>query len=337
MTHWTRRNGPPGELPKPTRDQDRVRVDIDRWGYGLLEDALEEPLFSRARARLDEQAVAELQLGHAFEDGGPTQKWGEFRDENGKTRPDAFTAANGGVNQRVWLLPNKGAEFLEVLELDALHATVGHVLGEEFQLSSFASNIAKPGGLKMNLHTDQWWAPEPTRTGRRNLPVGSMTRTRFDVDLERGGTADKIAPAACSNVLIMMDPFNDANGGTRLVPGSHLAGRHPDSVRDANVETVAAEGPAGTAIITDGRVWHGTGENRTNEDRTAMILTYCGPQYRPQVNYTVALDRKILATASDRLKTLFGLKVWWGYGRTGSPSVDFIDPSKTALGELRLN
>ncbi|MDA1309362.1 MAG: hypothetical protein O2985_07135, partial [Proteobacteria bacterium] len=95
--------------------------------------------------------------------------------------------------------------------------------------------------------------------------------------------------------------------------------------------------PAGTAIITDGRVWHGTGENRTNDDRTAMILTYCGPQYRPQVNYTVALDRETLANASDRLKTLFGLKVWWGYGRTGNPSVDFIDPNKTALGELRLN
>ena len=256
MMHCTRRNRTPGELPKPTRNQDRVCADIDRWGYGLLEGA--------------------------------------------------FTAANGGINQRVWLLPNKGTEFLEVFELDA-------------------------------LHSDQWWALEPPRAGRRNLPVGSMTRTRFDVDPERDGAADMMAPAACSNALIMMDPFSDANGGTRLVPGSHLAGRHPDQVRDANVDTIAAEGPAGTAIITDGRVWHGTGENRTNDDRTAMILTYCGPQYRPQVNYTVALDREILANASDRLKTLFGLKVWWGYGRTENPSVDFIDPSKTALGELRLN
>jgi|GEM_PF-1958347 hypothetical protein len=181
MMHWTRRNRTPGELPKPTRNQDRVCADIDRWGYGLLE---------------------------------------------------------GGINQRVWLLPNKGTEFLEVFELDA-------------------------------LHSDQWWALEPPRAGRRNLPVGSMTRTRFDVDPER----------------------------------------------DADVETVAAEGPAGTTIITDGRVWHGVGENRTNDDRTALILTYCGPQYCPQVNYTVTLDREILTNASDRLKTPFGLKVWCGMAR----------------------
>ncbi|MDG2284143.1 MAG: hypothetical protein P8N43_01245, partial [Alphaproteobacteria bacterium] len=149
MKNWTR-----AELPKPTRDQDRVRADIDTWGYGLLEGALEEPLFSRAITRIDEQAAAELQLGQAFEDGGPTQQWGEFRDENGKIRAEAFTAANGGINQRVWLLPNKGKVFLEVLELDHLHEMVGHVLGEEFQLSSFSANTAKPGGIKMNLHTD---------------------------------------------------------------------------------------------------------------------------------------------------------------------------------------
>jgi ectoine hydroxylase-related dioxygenase (phytanoyl-CoA dioxygenase family) len=330
MKPWTH-----ADLPKPTRDQDRVRADIDAWGYGLLEDALEEPLFSRAKTRIADQAVAELQLGQAFEDGGPTQQWGEFRDENGKIRVEAFTAANGGINQRVWLLPNKGEVFLEILELDHLHEMVGNVLGEEFQLSSFSANTAKPGGIKMNLHTDQWWAPEPTRPGRRNLPVGSMTRTRFDVDPGREGTADMMAPAAVSNILVMMNDFTDANGATRLVPGSHLAGRHPDPVRDAAVETIAAEGPAGTAIITDGRVWHGTGDNRSDDNRTALILTYCGPQYRPQVNYTVAMDREILATASDRLKTLFGLKVWWAYGRTGHPSVEFIDPTQTALGALR--
>jgi ectoine hydroxylase-related dioxygenase (phytanoyl-CoA dioxygenase family) len=332
MKNWTR-----DELPKPTRDQDKVRADIHDWGYGLLAGALEDPLFSRARARIDEQAEAELRHGEAFEDGGPTQQWGEFRDENGKIRAKAFTAAEGGINQRVWLLPNKGEVFLDILELDPLHEMASYVLGKEFLLSSYSANTAKPGGIKMNLHTDQWWAPEPTRPGRRNLPVGSMTRTRFDADPERETTADMMAPAAVCQMLIMMNDFTDANGGTRLVPGSHLAGRHPDAVRDADVETIAAEGPAGTAIITDGRLWHGTGDNHTNEARTALILSFCGPQYRPQVNYTVAMDREILARASDRQKTMFGLKVWWAYGRTGNPSVEFIDPTQTALGELRLN
>ena len=43
-----------------------------------------------------------------------------------------FTSANGGINQRVWLLPNKGEEFLEVLEINEMHEIVSHVLGENF-------------------------------------------------------------------------------------------------------------------------------------------------------------------------------------------------------------
>ena len=152
---------------------------------------------------------------------------------------------------------------------------VGHVLGEEFLLSSFTANIAKPGGVPMALHTDQWWAPEPTRRGRRPLPVGSMTRSRFDHDAALGAAPPPtLAPAAVSNVLVMLDGMTTANGGTRVVPGSHLAGRHPDPARDGNVATVAAEGPPGCAIITDGRLWHGTGANTGDSDRAALILTF---------------------------------------------------------------
>lgn len=322
------------ELPRPTEDLSRIHDDIDRFGYGMLANALAPDLLAAVRHRLTAQAAAELEHGKAFEDAGPRQQWGEFVDDDGRARPAAFTAAAGGVNQRVWLLPNKGPVFLDVLELDDMHTLVSHVLGAEYLLSSYSANIAKPGGLPMHLHTDQWWAPEPTRPGRRNLPVGSMTRSHFDTDPKRGPTPDSLAPAACSNVIFMINDFSEANGGTRLVPGSHLAGRHPDPDLDQDVKTVAAQGPAGTAFITDGRIWHGTGTNTTTENRMGMLLTFCGPQYRPQVNYPVAMDRDILSTASDRAKTLFGLKIWWGYGRTGDPNMDYIDPDGRALGIL---
>ena len=116
-----------------------------------------------------------------------------------------------------------------------------------------------------------------------------------------------------------------------------MFGRHPDLTKDKDIETVAAEGNSGTALITDGRVWHGTGANATKENRIAMLLTFCGPQYRPQVNYPVALDSAILKSASDRQKALFGLKIWWGYGRTGDPNLDFIDPDGQTLGKLTLS
>ncbi|MEC8850971.1 MAG: hypothetical protein VXX43_03305, partial [Pseudomonadota bacterium] len=157
------------DLPQPTDDPARARLDIDIFGYCLLHNTVPEPLLSAVRARLDDQAAAEKSLGLAFEDGGPRQQWGQFRDAAGHLRGNAFTAANGGINQRVWMLVNKGAPFREVLALAPMLDVVGHVLGEEFLLSSFTANIAKPGGVPMALHTDQWWAPEPTRRGRRPL------------------------------------------------------------------------------------------------------------------------------------------------------------------------
>ena len=328
--HWTKE-----ELPRPTRDLDTARADIDKWGYCLLENALEEPLLTQCRARLKEQAAAEKQQGLAFEDGGPQQQWGSFRDENGKIRADAFKAESGGVNQRVWMLVNKGQCFIDAVEREPVLETVSHVLGEEFLISSLTANIAKPGGVPMDLHTDQWWAPEPTRPDRRNLPVGSMNRTTFDHDSLLSDPPPMMAPAACSNVLFMLDGMTEQNGGTRVVPGSHRFGRHPDKQRDRGMATVAAEGPPGCAIITDGRLWHGTGANVGNTNRTAMILTLCGPQYRPQENYTVGIRPDVYATLSDKMKALLGFKVWWAYGRTGEPTVEFIDPSAHQVGELR--
>ena len=78
MVSWTK-----SQLPTPTNDLDKVANDIDQWGYGLLEDALSEPLLTKTRARLLEQAAAELQFGLAFEDRAPSQKWGDFRDPDG--------------------------------------------------------------------------------------------------------------------------------------------------------------------------------------------------------------------------------------------------------------
>ncbi len=55
----------------------------------------------------------------------------------------------------------------------------------------------------------------------------------------------------------MLSDFTAENGGTRLVPRNHLLGQQPDADQERDVEAVAAEGPAGTALVLDGRTWHG--------------------------------------------------------------------------------
>ncbi len=320
------------DLPQPTRDLDQAKSDLDRAGYCLLADALDAGRLAAVRGRLYEQALAEKQAGTAYFDGAPHQNWGTFRDRDGRPRAETFSEASGGVNQRLWMLVNKGEEFLAILEHAGARAMIGHVLGDAYILSSFIANIANPGGVPMPLHTDQWWMPAPAYRNHK-LRVGSITRDHFEVD--GAGPPAMIAPAACCNIMWMLDDFTEENGATRLVPGSHLSGRQPDPERDQDVGTIAAEAPAGTAMVFEGRLWHGTGANRSKGSRAGPLTTFCGPQFRPQENFTVGTRPEVLENASADLLELLGFRVWGGYGRIDSPLANFIDLEAPIAGEMR--
>ena len=134
----------------------------------------------------------------------------------------------------------------------------------------------------------------------------------------------------------MLNGMTRGNGGTLIVPGSHLFGRHPDKNIDKNIETISAEGPPGCAIITDGRVWHGTGANISKEERLAILITFCGPQFRPQENFTLGIKKEIFSQLNDYQKELFGFKVWNGYGRIGNPTDTFVSSENEEIGELKI-
>jgi ectoine hydroxylase-related dioxygenase (phytanoyl-CoA dioxygenase family) len=322
------------QLSQPTRDLNQARADLDEFGYALVAQALTPIQVSAMRERLEDQAAAEKRQGLAFEDGGAKQQWGEFRNERGELQPAIFTEEEGGVNQRVWMLINKGRVFREVLSIKPVRALIDHILGDHYLLSSFGANIAKPGGVAMDLHTDQWWMPEPVRSEGSEVPAGSITRNLSNgLDTE---DAPLIAPVTAVNVMWMLNDFTEENGGTRLVPGSHRFGRRPNKKRDAHVSTIAAEAPAGTAVIFDGRIWHGTGANASEGSRLGLLTTFCGPQFRTQENYTVGIAREVLDEASPDLLALLGLKIWNGYGRIESPTAGFIEPGEASFGELSL-
>ena len=144
-----------------------------------------------------------------------------------------------------------------------------------------------------------------------------------------------VTPTACCNIMWMLDDFSEENGATRIVPGSHLKGRQPDHARDGDLPTIAATGPAGSAMVFDGRLWHGTGANTGNSRRMGLLTTFCGPQLRPQENFTVGTRQEVLDSASPDLLALLGFRVWSAYGRIGDPVVEFIDRNETPIGEMR--
>ena len=324
-------------FPKPTDDFEKCKKDLKKWGYCLLENAIPQDINQKALQRLTEQADAEKKLNLAFEDGSKTKKWGEFKKENSSESRN-FNSKEGGINQRVWMLPNKGKVFLEILNNHKYFEVMKLVVGDHPIISSFGANIAKKGGVPMDLHTDQWWAPDPVQRNKDFLPPASITRKKFDYEVNKDvlNNTDLIARPAVSNVLIMINGMSLENGGTMVVPGSHLYGRHPDKNLDIDIKPIAAQGPPGCAIITDGRLWHGTGANITEEPRIAIIITFCGPQYRPQENYTAGLRKDVLKKLNDFQKELLGYKVWSGYGRIGDPTEHFIDVEKEPLGPLKI-
>jgi ectoine hydroxylase-related dioxygenase (phytanoyl-CoA dioxygenase family) len=198
-------------------------------------------------------------------------------------------------NQRVFMMLNKGRVFRDLMLHPIIDALMGHLLGPDFLLSSLTANIARPGGEAMGLHTDQGY-------------VGFWTPV-----------------AAVANIAWMLDDFTDENGGTRLVPRSHLQNLDGSprlshvpmdpSQRPTQAHTIAAEGSAGSILCFDGRVWHGTGANRSDRQRHALLSYHCRPFVRQQENFTLGLDPEIRASERPELLDRLGYKVWAGLGR----------------------
>jgi ectoine hydroxylase-related dioxygenase (phytanoyl-CoA dioxygenase family) len=139
--------------------------------------------------------------------------------------------------------------------------------------------------------------------------------------------------ALVANIAWMLDDFTEDNGGTRLVPGSHLVRERGDYALE---QTIAAEGPAGSALIFDGRLVHGTGANLTkDEERRAILSYYCRPFVRQQENFFLGLDPKIRASERAEFLRRSGFSIWAGLGRTYEPSYEgLLEPVHRPIGQL---
>jgi ectoine hydroxylase-related dioxygenase (phytanoyl-CoA dioxygenase family) len=138
-----------------------------------------------------------------------------------------------------------------------------------------------------------------------------------------------------ANAMWMVSDFTEQNGATRIVPRSHLSGGDPDPSVPHRVPTVAATGPAGTAVVFDGRLWHGAGANKGQEPRTGITANCCGPQCRQLENYTRGMRPEALSACPPEILKRLGFATWSSYGHTGDPDADFTEAGDTGLGELR--
>lgn len=73
------------------------------------------------------------------------------------------------------------------------------------------------------------------------------------------------------NVMWPFTPYTEANGATRIWPGSH---RRQDEILIDPVEAIPAELEPGAALLFLGSTLHGGGANRTAISRRGMIVSY---------------------------------------------------------------
>ena len=108
------------------------------------------------------------------------------------------------------------------------------------------------------------------------------------------------------SVLIAIDPFTSKNGGTRLVPYTHMFNEIP-SWKFIENHSISVECKAGSAIIFDSQIFHSAGINSTKNKRIAINNVFSNPTYRQQIQIPNALkELEIEAPKSKYMRQLLG-------------------------------
>ena len=116
--------------------------------------------------------------------------------------------------------------------------------------------------------------------------------------------------AVVCNTMWALSDFTDDNGATRLVPGSHRFDRSPNFGEKS--ESIAAEMPKGSVLVYHGSLWHGGGQNRTDQRRVGIAMNYCAGYIRQQENQQLGIPRDIARGFSPRLRELVGYGTYHG-------------------------
>ena len=183
----------------------------------------------------------------------------------------------GFKTRRIYALFAKTRRFDEWATHPLVLVVLARVLGPHYQLSAPTGIEIGPGEVAQVLHRDDSIYPLPE-------PHGEVV----------------------VNTMWPLDDFTEANGATRIIPGSHRWSDRPGD----GAATVAAEMPAGSVMFYTGSVWHGGGANTTDRSRLGVILEYLVSWLRPQENHLLGVPREVAARLPERLQELLGYNIY---------------------------
>ena len=188
---------------------------------------------------------------------------------------------------------------------------VTEALGPGWICTSLIAAISLQGGVPQALHQDQ----------NNNL--------------------DSRSPMSL-NILTAITDVDEKTGGTLVIPGSHTV--LADAVRAGEPvgklpPAINIDAKAGTMVITDGRLLHGTGINHTDQPRIVMLNGMQKPWLRQQENWMLSVRPEVLERASAKLLHRMGYQATTGTQTNeghGFGAVGKLDEAAGALVDFRL-
>ncbi len=187
----------------------------------------------------------------------------------------------GAHTVRIYNLLVHGSTFTQIpIHANVLPIVEG-VLDEGCLVSSLSSIAICPGETAQPIHADD-----------QMIPLGKPH-----------------APTVC-NTMWALTEFTEANGATRVIPGSHLADRSPDF--GTHYDSIPAVMPKGSVLVWHGSLWHGGGANTTDERRVGIAMNYCAGFIRQQENQQLGIPIDLARQFPRRLQELCGFGVYRG-------------------------
>ncbi len=171
------------------------------------------------------------------------------------------------------------------------------------------------------------------------LDPGCLISSLSSINIGSGETAQPIhaddqlipipkphPPTVCNSMWAITD-FTEANGATRLMPGTHLFDHSPRY--DRPYESLPAEMAKGSVLVWHGSMWHGGGANQTDERRIGIAMNYCAGYIRQQENQQLGLPPSLVKTFAPRLQELVGYGIYTGL----IGHIDKRSPANALFGE----
>lgn len=214
--------------------------------------------------------------------------------------PDGSDDFSGRNTRRTGALVARSPASRELVQHPSILGVAGKLLdrAKAYQLHLTQLIAIGPDSPAQSIHRDQW----------------AFDFYEFPADYH----------VQCNTIWAMTD-FTEENGATRLIPGSQ---DWPNSFEHTIDESVPAEMSKGSCLLYTGKVYHGGGENRTDDTRVGLNITYDVAWLRQEENQYLSCPPEIAATLDDDLLRLMGYQI-------GAYALGYIDDVRDPLEAIR--